>query len=65
MQYRALNLATGEMVAIKRIRLEGLGEEEIAQLMKEVELVKRLSHASIVKYEGMMRDENTLNIVLE
>lgn len=53
------------MVAIKRIRLEGLGEDEIAQLMKEVELVKRLSHASIVKYEGMMRDENTLNIVLE
>lgn len=53
------------MVAIKRIRLEGLGEEDIAQLMKEVELVKRLSHPGIVKYEGMSRDENTLDIVLE
>lgn len=53
------------MVAIKRIRLEGLGEDDIAQLMKEVELVKRLSHPGIVKYEGMSRDEHNLNIVLE
>jgi len=63
--YRALNLTTGQMVAVKRIGLEGLKEEEIAQLMREVDLVKRLTHPSIVKYEGMARDENTLSIVLE
>lgn len=50
---------------MKRIRLEGLKEEEVTQLMREVDLVKRLSHPSIVKYEGMARDEDTLNIVLE
>lgn len=63
--YRALNLNTGQMVAIKRIPVDGLKEEEIMQLMKEVELVKRLSHPSIVKYEGMARDQDTLSIVLE
>jgi serine/threonine protein kinase len=63
--YRALNLNTGQMVAIKRIRLEGLKEDEIKQLMGEVDLVKSLSHPSIVKYEGMARDPTTLNIVLE
>lgn len=63
--YRALNLTTGQMVAVKRIRLEGLREDEVAQLMKEVDLMKRLSHPSIVKYEGMSRDEEYLNIVLE
>ena len=63
--YRALNLNTGQMVAVKRIRLEGLKEDEIAQLMKEVDLVKSLSHPSIVKYEGMARDDDTLSIVLE
>jgi len=52
-------------VAVKRIRLEGLSETEIAQLMHEVEIVKRLSHPSIVKYEGMARDSDTLSIVLE
>ncbi|KAH9984899.1 hypothetical protein BJV77DRAFT_965843 [Russula vinacea] len=63
--YRALNLNTGQMVAVKRIGLDGLKEEEISQLMREVDLVKRLTHPSIVKYEGMARDENALSIVLE
>lgn len=53
------------MVAVKRIRLEGLKEEEVTTLMREVDLVKSLSHPSIVKYEGMARDENTLSIILE
>ncbi|KAG6854033.1 hypothetical protein C0991_011238 [Blastosporella zonata] len=63
--YRALNLNTGQMVAVKRIRLEGLKESEITTLMREVDLVKSLSHPSIVKYEGMARDADTLSIVLE
>ncbi|KAJ7281494.1 Pkinase-domain-containing protein [Mycena rebaudengoi] len=48
--YRALNLNTGQMVAVKRIRLEGLKEDEVTTLMREVDLVKSLSHPSIVKY---------------
>lgn len=63
--YRALNLNTGQMVAVKRIRLEGLSDEDVRQLMREVETVKSLSHPSIVKYEGMSKDNDTLNIVLE
>ncbi|KAJ3509510.1 hypothetical protein NLJ89_g5191 [Agrocybe chaxingu] len=63
--YRALNLNTGQMVAVKRIRLEGLKEDEVTTLMREVDLVKSLSHPSIVKYEGMVRDDDTLNIILE
>ena len=63
--YRALNLNTGQMVAVKRIRLEGISEDEVKQLMKEVDVVKSLSHPSIVKYEGMSRDSDTLNIILE
>ncbi|KAJ6545393.1 protein kinase [Mycena capillaripes] len=63
--YRALNLNTGQMVAVKRIRLEGLKEDEVTALMREVDLVKSLSHPSIVKYEGMARDQDTLSIVME
>ena len=63
--YRALNLNTGQMVAVKRVDLTGLKEEEISQLMKEVDLVKSLSHPGIIKYEGMARDKDTLSIVLE
>ncbi|KAJ7592858.1 kinase-like domain-containing protein [Mycena floridula] len=63
--YRALNLTTGQMVAVKQIRLEGLKEEEVTTLMRELDLVKGLSHHSIIKYEGMARDVDTLSIVLE
>lgn len=63
--YRSLNLSTGQMVAIKRVRLAGMKEDEVRDVMREVELLKRLAHPSIVKYEGMSRDSEYLNIVLE
>lgn len=53
------------MMAVKRIRLGGLKEDNVATLMREVDLVKNLSHPSIIKYEGMARAEDTLSIVLE
>lgn len=63
--YRALNIHTGSVVAVKRIRLAGKTEEEANQLQKEVDLLKRLSHPSVVKYEGLVRTEHYLNIVME
>lgn len=63
--YRALNLSTGQTVAVKQIRLEGLKEAEVTELMREVNIYKRLSHPGIVRYEGMTRDDETLSIVLE
>lgn len=58
-------MTTGQVVAVKQIRLDGLPESEVTQLMQEVELLESLDHPSIVKYEGMSRDADTLNIVLE
>ncbi|KAG9124161.1 hypothetical protein FRC07_012619 [Ceratobasidium sp. 392] len=63
--YRALNLTTGQMVAVKQLALDGLKPEEVKNLKKEVDLLKSLSHPSIVKYEGMAQDEEHLSIVLE
>ncbi|CAE6483138.1 unnamed protein product, partial [Rhizoctonia solani] len=63
--YRALNLTTGQMVAVKQLALDGLSVDEVKNLKKEVDLLKSLSHPSIVKYEGMAQDEEHLSIVLE
>ncbi|KAF7308499.1 hypothetical protein HMN09_00698900 [Mycena chlorophos] len=63
--YRALNLNTGQLAAVKRIRLERLSEQEITQLMRQLAIAKSLSHPNIVKYQGLARDEDTLSIVLE
>ncbi|TNY21708.1 hypothetical protein DMC30DRAFT_185015 [Rhodotorula diobovata] len=63
--YRALNLSSGQVVAVKRILLEGKTEQEIEELSGEVKLLRRLSHPSIVRYEGAVRTEHYLNIILE
>jgi len=42
-----------------------LTEAEVEQLMNEVNLTKRLSHPNVVKYEGMLREDEYLNIVFE
>ena len=50
---------------MKQIKVEGYKEEEVANLMQEVDLVKCLSHPNIIKYESVARDKNTVSIVLE
>ena len=56
---------TGRIVAVKRIRLEGKTEDEILQLANEVEVLKHVSHPAVVKYEGLVRTEHYLNLILE
>ena len=52
-------------MAVKSIPLENLTEEEVATLTREVDLIKSLSHPSIIKYEGVTKDGNKLSIVME
>ncbi|KAK4054705.1 Protein kinase of the Mitotic Exit Network [Microbotryomycetes sp. JL201] len=63
--YRALNLNSGRVVAVKRISLAGKTKVEIDQLSSEVQLLKALSHPSVVQYEGLVKTEHNLNIILE
>lgn len=60
-----MNMVTGQMVAVKRIKIDGLRGEERDMLMQEVDLLKSLTHPSIVKYEGFIKTDEYLNIVLE
>ncbi|KAI7867648.1 kinase-like domain-containing protein [Spinellus fusiger] len=61
--YRALDMQTGESVAIKRIKVENVDVNH--EIMLEVELLKSMASSSIVQYIGFVRDEEHLNIVLE
>lgn len=63
--YRALNLTSGCVVAVKRIRIQGKTESEVEQLESEVDVLKSLAHPGVVKYAGVVRDEHYINIILE
>ncbi|GAN04190.1 protein kinase [Mucor ambiguus] len=61
--YRALDLATGEIVAVKRLLFEN-GELD-QEMMKEVALLKTLSHSNVIRYLGFIQSKHSVNIILE
>lgn len=63
--YRALNLATGETVAVKQINLDSIQSTDVASIMMEIDLLKNLNHPNIVKYHGFVKTHDTLSIILE
>ena len=54
MVYKGLNTATGEIIAIKELNFDSshLKSRQLKEMIKEVELMRRLSHPNIVKYLG-------------
>ncbi|CEP17185.1 hypothetical protein [Parasitella parasitica] len=71
--YRALDLATGEIVAVKRLLFEnGELDQEVMFLtssfytiQKEVALLKTLSHSNVIRYLGFIQSKHSVNIILE
>ncbi|KAI8380810.1 kinase-like domain-containing protein [Blakeslea trispora] len=61
--YRALDLSTGETVAVKR--LDSQNGDLNTEIMKEVALLKTLSHTNVVRYLGLVQDKQNINIILE
>ncbi|CAI5756522.1 unnamed protein product [Candida verbasci] len=61
--YKATNLKTNQIIAIKQIRLEQ--DQDVAVLMGEIDLLKILKHPNIVKYHGFVKTSDSLNILLE
>ncbi|XP_023747618.1 mitogen-activated protein kinase kinase kinase ANP1 [Lactuca sativa] len=69
--YMGMNLDSGELLAVKQVSIavNSASKEKtqvhIRELEEEVKLLKNLSHANIVRYLGTVREEETLNILLE
>lgn len=69
--YMGMNLDSGELLAVKQVSIAANGASKektqvhIRELEEEVKLLKNLSHPNIVRYLGTVREEETLNILLE
>ncbi|KAJ2848071.1 Protein kinase of the Mitotic Exit Network, partial [Coemansia brasiliensis] len=63
--YRALDLETGEMVAVKQIPLVGQDADSMEDVMQEVELLKSLANPRVVRYYGFVKTDTHLNLVME
>eukprot|EP01080_Neovahlkampfia_damariscottae_P005215 gene5215-8827_t len=67
--YMALNVDTGEPMAVKMIPISTdspEGKENVKSIAKEINLMKKLNHENIVRYLGSdIQDSKTLCIFLE
>ncbi|XP_059652446.1 mitogen-activated protein kinase kinase kinase NPK1 [Cornus florida] len=69
--YMGMNLDSGELLAVKQVLIatnsasKEKAQAHIKELEEEVKLLKNLSHPNIVRYLGTVREEESLNILLE
>ncbi|KAK8947122.1 Cyclin-dependent kinase F-3 [Platanthera zijinensis] len=62
--YKALNLHNNEIVAVKKMKRKFYSWEECLSL-REVKLLQKLSHPSIVKLEEIVKENNELFLIFE
>ncbi|KAG4158621.1 hypothetical protein ERO13_D02G130100v2 [Gossypium hirsutum] len=62
--YKARNIRTSELVAVKVISLSE-GEEEYEEIRGEIEMLQQCSHSNVVRYFGSYPGEEYLWIVME
>uniref|UniRef100_A0A1J3JQL1 mitogen-activated protein kinase kinase kinase n=1 Tax=Noccaea caerulescens TaxID=107243 RepID=A0A1J3JQL1_NOCCA len=69
--YMGMNLDSGELLAVKQVLIgsncasKEKTQAHIQELEEEVKLLKNHSHPNIVRYLGTVREDETLNILLE
>jgi len=63
--HRAINRETGEIVALKIIRLESEDEGVPCTAIREISLLKELNHPNIVRLYDVIHSEKKLTLVFE
>jgi cyclin-dependent kinase 2 len=63
--YKAKDNQTGDMVALKRIRLDSEADGVPSTAIREISLLKELNHLNIVKLLDIIHTDNKLFLVFE
>uniref|UniRef100_A0A1D1XE90 [RNA-polymerase]-subunit kinase n=1 Tax=Anthurium amnicola TaxID=1678845 RepID=A0A1D1XE90_9ARAE len=52
--YKARDLETGKVVALKKVRFDSLEPESVKFMAREIALLRRLDHPNVIKLEGLV-----------
>lgn len=63
--FKALDMQTGGMVAIKEVEIRGESKDQMQLLQREIDLLKLLKNPYIVEYRESFNTRDTLFIVME
>ncbi|GKB05486.1 probable serine/threonine-protein kinase [Tanacetum coccineum] len=62
--YRARELQTGRIMALKKVRFDKLSRESVRFMAREIKILRRLDHPNIMKLEGIITSSLSSNIYL-
>ncbi|XP_010441062.1 PREDICTED: probable serine/threonine-protein kinase At1g54610 [Camelina sativa] len=62
--FRAREVATGKMVALKKVKFDNLQPESIRFMAREILILRKLNHPNIMKLEGIVTSRASSSIYL-
>ncbi|KAG8384663.1 hypothetical protein BUALT_Bualt04G0141400 [Buddleja alternifolia] len=62
--YRARDLKTGKMVAVKKVRFDNFQPESVQFMAREILILRKLDHPNIMKLEGIITSRLSCSIYL-
>lgn len=65
--YKARDLLTGKIVALKKVRFDNLEPDSVKFMAREILVLRKLSHPNVIKLEGLVtsRMSSSLYLVFE
>ncbi|KAK1407153.1 hypothetical protein QVD17_38764 [Tagetes erecta] len=62
--YKARDLITGKIVALKKVRFDNLEPESVKFMAREIVILKKLNHPNIIKLEGLVTSRMSCSLYL-
>ncbi|XP_058093043.1 probable serine/threonine-protein kinase At1g54610 [Magnolia sinica] len=62
--YKARDLITGKIVALKKVRFDNLEPESVKFMAREILILRRLDHPNVVKLEGLVTSRMSCSLYL-
>lgn len=62
--FRARDLETGKIVALKKVRFDNFEPESVRFMAREILILRRLDHPNVIKLEGLITSRLSCSIYL-
>lgn len=62
--YKARDLITGKIVALKKVRFDNLGPESVKFMGREILVLRKLNHPNVIKLEGLVTSRMSCSLYL-
>uniref|UniRef100_A0A0D6QW09 Protein kinase domain-containing protein n=1 Tax=Araucaria cunninghamii TaxID=56994 RepID=A0A0D6QW09_ARACU len=62
--YKARDIASGKIVALKKVRFDNLEPESVKFMAREILVLRRLDHPNVVKLEGLVTSRMSCSLYL-